>query len=794
MVHFKDVKFPIRTIFALCLGALGISMEAAHAEGSRTLYPNGIGGNRANLEWTTGVYGGSPLSIPRRTLLKVYADAGEYILVGSSAQGVGSGDIFIFNPNSVTGNPGSEFIPSSNFRCSTQTGRGKITSRAQELNGPQNINGTNNLTGYIPCFYQAPSSGVYTVIFYGPSGNVASTGTPTGDVSLTNATTNFNATQGTTIAAWDVTVRSSTSSIADLNGRLFSYSIALFTGGNPRPLNSIFYVVTTDGYQYRVNLRGLDPNGYLFYGSQVGFFDSDGRSPLYHNVIGSTNSGQLGQLRGGVSLARPQYPVFFNTPDTTALSNVDLYDPFGALVGRGVPLIPLSPQVDSLSFTGNAGDNTSFVNTGGTFTFNSTVAGNYQLVISRPGFPPARANDPTDPENRVLRGVMLTGGTQTITWDGRDNSGNFFPVGNNYAVRIKVHAGEYHFPLIDAENSTNGGPSITLLNASNPLGNSRGFYDDRGYRTLNGTTLGLLNARLCAGGQGGNSTIIFSDPNTGFDTTSTQRAFGANSDTNANSACTGFASGAGTQTGGFGDVKGLDIWTYFPSNTNTTVLNIRPLETRLFLVKRITAINNNPTQNPNDNTALNNFIDEPGASNDDSSLPWPSDRATFLRGAFSGGRVKPTDEIEYTIYFLNTNNAAQAVTICDVVPDNQTFVPTGYNTAVPRPIESGVAASSNTGIALGLNATTLPSEPTLYLTNANDGDRGRYLPPGDPQTPAFCRKFDAAGNLIASGVAANTNGAIVVNVVEGTNQLPPATGAGTPSNSYGFIRFRARVR
>jgi uncharacterized repeat protein (TIGR01451 family) len=211
----------------------------------------------------------------------------------------------------------------------------------------------------------------------------------------------------------------------------------------------------------------------------------------------------------------------------------------------------------------------------------------------------------------------------------------------------------------------------------------------------------------------------------------------------------------------------------------------------LLLAKRITAIGNR-TQNPNDGTLLNTFVDDPRP--DDNDVNWPSPNTTYLRGALDGGRVKPNDEIEYAIYFLNTLKASSNVSVCDIIPDNQTFISTAYNTAVPRPLESGAAASNDTGIALGLDSTTLPTNPTVYLTNFNDGDRGRYLPPGDPQTPAFCRKFDAVGNLIVSGVAANTNGAIVVNVVEGTNQLPPATGAGTPSNSYGFIRFRARVR
>lgn len=55
-------------------------------------------------------------------------------------------------------------------------------------------------------------------------------------------------------------------------------------------------------------------------------------------------------------------------------------------------------------------------------------------------------------------------------------------------------------------------------------------------------------------------------------------------------------------------------------------------------------------------------------------------------------------------------------------------------------------------------------------------DRGQYFAPG-MKPSATC-------------AAANTNGAVVVNVAD---TLPHATGAGTP-NSYGFVRFRTKVK
>src|SRR6185312_9885668 len=72
-----------------------------------------------------------------------------------------------------------------------------------------------------------------------------------------------------------------------------------------------------------------------------------------------------------------------------------------------------------------------------------------------------------------------------------------------------------------------------------------GFFDDRGYKTKNGTTIGTVGAVLP--GSGPPPAPVFNTL-TGFDTSSTTiRKFG---------------DGTGA---GFGDKKGLDLWTYFPA-------------------------------------------------------------------------------------------------------------------------------------------------------------------------------------------------------------------------------------
>ncbi len=704
----------------LCLAA-ACAAPSAFASGSRDLFPASdetkFQAARANLEWRTDTYGNLLL---RRTLLHVYATAGQYILVGSSAVGVGSGNILIFNPGRVMGAVGSETIPATaDFQASSQSGKGQITSRAQELAGPQSADGTGNTSGYAPAYYVAPQTGIYSVVFYGPlGGNASSNGTVIGDIPLANSG-DFSTGQGSSVAAWDVTVRDSASSITDVTGRVFAYYLALFTGANGRSLYGDLYAATTDGYQYEVALNGVDPNGFIIYGNQIGFYDSDHTSPLYHDVLGA--SGQVDSIEGGCSLALPSYPLFFHPPATETLT------------AAGVATSPTDPVLNAVSFSGTVGGNTSRVGAGGIFHFTSNLSAVYDIVISRDN----QNFDPTLPGNRRLRGVRPAG-ANTVSWNGKDNSGANFPVGTGYGFQAAIHAGEYHFPLLDAENSTAGGPNVTLLNHANANNSAYtvGFYDDRGYTTLNGYN--VTKSSVSASGSaadidqplGGTAppATINADPVNGFNMSSSQRAYGQtgnNGNTNA------------PNTGSFGDTKGLDLWTYLPSPAQSSTLNIQGAPT-LLLVKRITAVNG---------VSQTGFSDDPGTTDDNSSY-WPSPNSTFLRGARSVAGIKPGDELEYTIYFVDTNGPASAITLADVIPANTVFEATAY--------------SASSGIALASSASALPSAPTAFLTNAADGDQGTYN-------------------------AANTKVSVTL------PSLPAATGPGTPAGSYGFLRFKVHV-
>ncbi|NEO34284.1 MAG: hypothetical protein F6K36_28550 [Symploca sp. SIO3C6] len=197
--------------------------------------------------------------------------------------------------------------------------------------------------------------------------------------------------------------------------------------------------------------------------------------------------------------------------------------------------------------------------------------------------------------------------------------------------------------------------------------------------------------------------------------------------------------------------------------------------TNLILVKRITAING---------IELTEYVDDPNSSEDNDKY-WPipidveSGISTYLRGVIDGGLVVPGDELEYTIYFLvNGSRGVTNLSICDLIPEYSTFVQTAFNGLAP--VDSGGLPGADLGMALALDNSSLPIQPNVYLTNTDDRDRGQFFPAGI--TPS------------ATCSASNEHGAVVVDVVTTPEILPQATAPGTPPNSYGFIRFRVRVK
>jgi GEVED domain/Right handed beta helix region len=190
-------------------------------------------------------------------------------------------------------------------------------------------------------------------------------------------------------------------------------------------------------------------------------------------------------------------------------------------------------------------------------------------------------------------------------------------------------------------------------------------------------------------------------------------------------------------------------------NGNTSEFSAVPsTRASLLLVKRITAVTDGVT---NTTTNFSSFVDDPSTS-DDNHSGWPSG---YLLGAIDGGKVKPGDEVEYTIYFLNggENRIAQAK-VCDRLNADLIFQP-----------QFDTSATNNQGILL---AQGIGSQ---YLTNINDSDRG--LLSSSSTMPLNC-------NITSNSTLNLSNNVLVVDVATSSGLLL--------GGERGYIKFKVKVR
>ncbi|WP_313295356.1 hypothetical protein [Diaphorobacter sp.] len=545
----------------MSLLALALLTGNALAEGSRTLHPAGetdattgravMGLNAATLYFPGNVVSGLQF-------LYVYAQAGEHILLGSrNRTSTNVGKIFVYAPRDF-GPKGAETSLSQSdaaFVCGTspQLG-GLIADRAAELAGPRSADNTQdggNAKRYQACAYKVPTSGIYGVVFSG-----SSSGSNTDKIDPPPLITNA-------VSAWDVTVRGSDpQSLNDLNGRVFTYAWAVNTGNNnvnsggmtnrAYRLSTSLYYVSVDGYRYRQDLKGLDPNAATFFANSAGFLDTNG-APLYRDYRGG-NSNVIGgaSSAAGIQAPPPQYPIFFSDISPTGPNAAEVNRVLTAL---SFPQEPKAPELRQPAFVGNVANHITTVSSGGTFTFDVLHTQTYEIVLSRDGV----NFDPAHPLNRVLTGVAYTG-SYSVLWDGKDNDGTAFPQGV-YKYRIVGRNGEIHFPMADVEGNVNGGPILTKLNGPN-TGDTTVYYDDRGYTAANGVTIGVHNGALCGGAAGASQpqpvpaySLMGIDSAQVLSTSSGYPVYYRSwtGTKNPNADCTDRAQF-------FGDSKGLDLW------------------------------------------------------------------------------------------------------------------------------------------------------------------------------------------------------------------------------------------
>ena len=266
--------------------------------------------------------------------------------------------------------------------------------------------------------------------------------------------------------------------------------LSLYAGGNGHPVDIVTYVVTPDGYRYKVDDRGMDPAGWIQYANQLGFLDPDGKTPLYHDAV-AVNSGhpaQLTSIQAGVLFAKPEFPMFF--------------EPAGAgdADRAGHPADPHRAAGQRAQLQGHRQDRRRLLQVGWHVLLHLD---RQRRVPDRhqPRRGQLRPHQPAEPgaaRQRRGRRAERSRGTARTT---RARSCRSRAARTRTASSI--HGGEYHLPFVDVENNIQGGPSITLINPPQgvcpPLngGCSAAFYDDRGYTTTTGQTVGTPGTVLC---------------------------------------------------------------------------------------------------------------------------------------------------------------------------------------------------------------------------------------------------------------------------------------------------------
>jgi uncharacterized repeat protein (TIGR01451 family) len=242
-----------------------------------------------------------------------------------------------------------------------------------------------------------------------------------------------------------------------------------------------------------------------------------------------------------------------------------------------------------------------------------------------------------------------------------------------------------------------------------------------------------------------------------------------------------------------GDTKAVDLVSaseiYLTADFGYRTQSLLP---NILLVKRITAIKSNGITTSFNNIVFDpNTTVDPGSYNDDGDAKWPTN---YLQGGgvadlspspvdpVDNFNLRPGDEIEYTIYFLN-NGAGNAknVRVCDRVLPLQALILNSYNN---QSSNDGGLGGADKGVVLALGRNGGANHDFYYLTNIADSpDRGQFFP--TPDVPVNC-------NFVK-----NDDGAIVVDINRTADpafvSIPPGGNAGSVDFSYGYIRFWTKV-
>lgn len=509
----KNYYIKLNTISRILLVfVLMLSSVQLFADGSKDLYPNNAQGYRAFLK--VGGSANEYYPFPNNGTHYVYAKAGERITMASSAQNMGgNARIRLFAPN------GNQVV--------NNTTGGQIPNRSAELAGPQ-LYGQTGGGRYTPIYYEVTVEGLYRVEF---------TSRGTGQPSTTvNANSNWTQANNAGLAAWDVSVINSTNT-GFISGRVYT-NVLNFSNGTSNPQSNgfygIIYVLTKDGYTYKVSNNGNNGLYFTFLVNNNGIIDNNG-NPTYRSLNTTSIGSQVHDPNEADTQTQITHKMFYTLPasDLPVLAN-------GAVPGNSTwlknPVV--EPEVTNVQLVGVEGVPGQVSSKGGYVKFNASTQGNYTVQIQSDEVPAEFAP------------VTLTGianaGINEIFWDGNDGNDNPLPVGEAaVSITVRLQGAEVHFPYFDMEYNRFG-TIIELLNHNdlNTIVSDIVYWDDTGINTSsNGSNPNPIN----------NSHLPPANSS------------GISSNTNGHI----WGVGGSGVSGQFGDNRSIDTWTFIEGEAIT---------------------------------------------------------------------------------------------------------------------------------------------------------------------------------------------------------------------------------
>jgi gliding motility-associated-like protein len=431
--------------------------------------------------------------------IKVYAQPGEYINLGSSHIGVNGGFLMLYKPNGTLAGIYQDL--------GLGAGLGIINNDVEELNGPTG-GGTINGSGYVPITQEvmAGEEGIWTVVLGFPS-----TLPVTSNYTFTNLENNETWDRVTyqpnewAVVAWDATV--STGSAANeggamLTGRVYTNQYKAIITGNLNSTSPTFYMMSREGVQYQMDFNGIDPYGFDLSANSFGIVDDLGQ-PTYSSKATTSytvSNDPSTWTSGNYYIYDPQsndegslitYKIFFNTPDSNMpaeamTSNVFTNSTYTTWLNNTLSLDPLSVQGFDFSGVDINGDPTCFgsnmqTGVGGILNYTSNILGTVKLSLDLND-----DGDFVDAEDRILYAGAEVGSNELI-WDGLDGTGAMLTLANGVDVNylLEMRNGEMHIMFNDVENNP-GGINFTRLNGQGSPSND--FYYD--HTEVGGSTSG----------------------------------------------------------------------------------------------------------------------------------------------------------------------------------------------------------------------------------------------------------------------------------------------------------------